>query len=190
MWEYNYGPSPDELYHHGVKGMRLGVRKKYRDSSGNLNKLGQARKAYEDAKHNRKKAYKQLSKDARGFGIKAIERGSKSRGVYQKAEIDEISAKAKYKAAKAKTDAKAKKAEFNTYRREMQKTGLKGSASDEGSGGRSTRIYNKIKAEKGKAYADKVNQKVQNRIVADIVGSAVVGIGATFVSAYLQQKYS
>lgn len=27
MWEYNYGPSSDELYHYGVKGMRWGHRK-------------------------------------------------------------------------------------------------------------------------------------------------------------------
>lgn len=27
MWEYNYTPSPDELYHYGVPGMKLGRRK-------------------------------------------------------------------------------------------------------------------------------------------------------------------
>lgn len=37
MWEYEHS---DELYHHGVKGMKWGVRKKYRNSDGSLNEKG------------------------------------------------------------------------------------------------------------------------------------------------------
>ena len=45
VWHYNYMSSYDELYHHGIKGMRWGVRR-FQNEDGTL--TAQGRQRYKD----------------------------------------------------------------------------------------------------------------------------------------------
>ena len=165
-----------ELYHYGVKGMKWGIRKKTYETE--RNDYRQARKEYKTAR-------KAFRRSTYGMGVKAIARARAAEEKMQKAELNAIDAKAKYKAAKAKDSAKA---EFKTYQKEMQKSGLAGSAADANAGGRSTRMYDHLAETKGKAYADRVQKKVQNVAIAEFATAATVTAGALFVEVYLMNK--
>ena len=51
MWEYNYGQ--DELYHHGIRGMKWGVRR-YQNKDGSLTNAGKKRYSDSDTKYDTK----------------------------------------------------------------------------------------------------------------------------------------
>ena len=68
MWEYNYSVNSADLYHHGVKGMKWGVRRN-RKTSGNLTnreikkyaKKGYAKDAYNRNKSSAGKIYDKVT---------------------------------------------------------------------------------------------------------------------------------
>ena len=178
MWQYNYG-CPNELYHHGVLGMKWGHRKSPEVTS--------ARNNYQRAKQAQRDVYRSTFGRTAfgGAGITRINNYNSAMKSRAKADINTMNAKAKYNAAKSKD---SEKAEFNTYRRAMQKSGLAGSELDINNGGRSTAIYNELKVKKGKAYADRVQKKVQNVAVTELVASGVVALGSMAAQAYLLNK--
>lgn len=53
MWQYNYVPEPNELYHHGIKGMQWGKRR-FQNNDGSLTAAGRERYSSKEEKRTAK----------------------------------------------------------------------------------------------------------------------------------------
>lgn len=184
MWQYNY---TDELYHHGIKGQKWGVRR-YQNEDGSLTTAGKKRQAYKDAKQEYKRAVKARSQ-LNPWGYEGLQDYDKKDAAVTKARLNMITAKAEFRAAKASTQKKADKAEFNTYYKELARAGLPGSATDRSTDRASTKAFNHIKAKKGKEYAEKVAKKLDKNLTGELIAASVVAVGCGIASAYLNIKY-
>ena len=161
MWEYNYTPDPNELYHYGILGMKWGVRR-YQNKDGSLTNAGRrhyygdasvarAHSKYQEAQENRKTA-KKLEKQARR---KAIIPTKKNLMAYGNAMRDHSEAKNKeyrsefeYKTKREAARIRAKNIEFkkkSKYRQKLEAQYKKLGLSDEDAQAAANR---KIRAEK------------------------------------------
>ena len=161
MWEYNYTPDPNELYHYGILGMKWGVRR-YQNQDGSLTNAGRrhyygdasvarAHTKYQEAQVNRKTA-KKLEKQARR---KAIIPTKKNLMAYGNAMRDHSEAKNKeyrsefeYKTKREAARIRAKNIEFkkkSKYRQKLEAQYKKLGLSDEDAQAAANR---KIRAEK------------------------------------------
>ena len=161
MWEYNYTPDPNELYHYGILGMKWGVRR-YQNPDGSLTNAGRrhyygdasvarAHSKYQEAQANRKTAKKSEKQALR----KAIIPTKKNLMAYGNAMRDHSKAKNKeyrsefeYKTKREAARIHAKNLEFkekSKYRQKLEAQYKKLGLSDEDAQAAANR---KIRAEK------------------------------------------
>ena len=134
MWEYNYNPYQNELYHYGIIGMKWGVRR-YQNKDGSLTNAGRrhyygdasvarAHSKYQQSRINRKAA-KIWKRNAR---MKAIIPIKKNKEAYEKTKIKFQTAKDKeyrsefeYKTKREAARIRAKNIEFKEKSKYRQK---------------------------------------------------------------------
>ena len=161
MWEYNYTPDPNELYHYGILGMKWGVRR-YQNQDGSLTNAGRrhyygdasvarAHSKYQEAQANRKTA-KKLEQQARRKAIiptkkNLMDYGNAMRD-HSKATNKEYRSEFEYKTKREAARIREKNIEFkekSKYRQKLEAQYKKLGLSDEDAQAAANR---KIRAEK------------------------------------------
>lgn len=178
----------NELYHHGIKGQKWGIRR-YQNADGSYTDAGRRRYDIKEAKANLKSAKKELRRASSAQVDGYIAGRDYKRRVDSKNRKVQAAQNKVYDAQAALGRVKGgEKGELRAYTKMMRKTGLSGSGYDNASGGKATKLYDHIATKKGKEYAARVESRAKKQLVATVAASAAVSIGASIAQAYIESN--
>lgn len=154
----------DELYHHGIKGQRWGIRR-FRNDDGSLTAAGKARYDLKEARRTYRKARLTESKNS---GIRAIGKNRYKRYKQSVKDTDDALTNVYNKKADY-TDLKSEKKTKKMYAKAYRRANLRASKS----------IHNSMVQKKGEKYANKIENTELAKSAAKFV--AAVGVSAVVI---------
>lgn len=170
----------DELYHHGIKGMKWGHRK-----AAPMTSIDRARANYKSAKKAYNRSFSKASKKALSAYSPSKKQRKANDARWDRA-INDVK-----KMNKAKSVYKAEKKVFNSDVKQYQKNQGLYDLSINKNGtvtaiSKASMVKDSISAKKGKAYADKVAKTANRRNAREfIVGYATTGAAIAATMHYL-----
>jgi len=162
----------DELYHHGIKGQKWGIRR-FRNDDGSLTAAGKARYDLKEAKRTYKKARLTEGKNAGIFGIGAIGKNRYKRYKQSVKDTDDALTNVYNKKADY-TDLKSEKKTKKMYAKAYRKANIRASRS----------IHNSMVQKKGEKYAN----KIENTELAKSAAKFVAAVGVTAYAVHKANK--
>jgi len=180
----------DELIHYGIPGMKWGHRKTA---------------AYKNAKADYKNAKRKYFKSSVVRVGSMVNNDMFKRSEYNtaagkkymtrqadrnKAYSNKVNAQAKLKSISTKKTNKLgyNKAEFNTYVKGLNKSGIPNSQLDRNTNGKGTTLYNSIARKKGKTYANAVLSKTGNKKANAIIIGGLATVGLSAAKYYIKKQ--